>query len=285
MRASLIKPLQSGAALKRDIASANTGSADHAIDVWWLGQSGFLIRWKSINILLDPYLSDALTKKYDGTAKPHVRMSEMVIEPEMLDTVDIVTSSHNHTDHLDAETLGPILRINKGIAFVIPDANRDFVARRVGCEPGFPIGLNDGQSVEVKGVLIHGVPAAHNEIERDAEGRCRFMGYVLNVGKYTIYHSGDTLWYDGIVECLRSFQIDIAMLPINGSDPSRGVAGNLNAFEAAKLGKEIGARLVIPHHYNMFRFNTADPEEFVREATAILQPYRVLQLGERLTYS
>jgi L-ascorbate metabolism protein UlaG (beta-lactamase superfamily) len=63
------------------------------------------------------------------------------------------------------------------------------------------------------------------------------------------------------------------------------VAGNLNAFEAAKLGKEIGARLVIPHHYNMFRFNTADPEEFVREATAILQPYRVLQLGERLTYS
>jgi L-ascorbate metabolism protein UlaG (beta-lactamase superfamily) len=63
------------------------------------------------------------------------------------------------------------------------------------------------------------------------------------------------------------------------------VAGNLSAFEAAKLGYEIGARLVLPHHYNMFRFNTADPNDFVRAALARSQPYRVLQLGERLTYS
>ena len=284
MGESLIKPLQHGAALKREIISANTGADDDSIDIWWLGQSGFLVRWKSMNILLDPYLSDALTKKYAGTAKPHVRMSEMVIHPEMLDTIDIVTSSHNHTDHLDAETLVPLLNLNKGISFVIPEANREFVAARVGCDPGFPIGLNDGETIELKGVMVHGVPAAHNDIERDNHGHCRFLGYVLNLGKYTIYHSGDTLWYDGIVACLRSFKIDVAMLPINGNDPSRGVAGNLNAFEAAKLGKEIGAKLVVPHHYDMFRFNTADPQDFVHEASALLQPYRILQLGERLHY-
>ena len=31
---------------------------------WWLGQSGFLLQWKGNRILIDPYLSDSLTKKY-----------------------------------------------------------------------------------------------------------------------------------------------------------------------------------------------------------------------------
>ncbi len=73
--------------------------------LWWLGQSGFLLQWQGIHVLLDPYLSDSLTKKYSQTDKPHVRMTELVIDPARLSFVDIVTSTHNHTDHLDAETL------------------------------------------------------------------------------------------------------------------------------------------------------------------------------------
>ncbi|MGZ9225209.1 MAG: hypothetical protein ACXW4M_06595 [Anaerolineales bacterium] len=49
--------------------------------------------------MIDPYLSDSLTKKYAGTNKPHVRMTERVIAPEWLDFVEVVTSSHIHTDH------------------------------------------------------------------------------------------------------------------------------------------------------------------------------------------
>ena len=47
-------------------------------------------------------------------------------------------------------------------------------------------------------------------------------------------------------------------LPINGRAPERRVAGNLSGAEAARLAKSIGARLVIPCHYEMFEFNTAD---------------------------
>jgi len=73
--------------------------------LWWLGQSGFLLQWNEKRILTDPYLSDSLTKKYAATDKPHTRVSELVLSPDLLKNISIVTSSHNHTDHLDAETL------------------------------------------------------------------------------------------------------------------------------------------------------------------------------------
>ena len=211
-------------------------------------------------------------------------MSEQVINPALLDTIDIVTSSHNHTDHLDAETLIPIIKSNPAIAFIIPEANRGFVADRVNCNLTFPLGLNDGEKVEVNGFTFYGVPAAHNTIERDESGRCKFMGYVIQFGKWSLYHSGDTLWYEGMVETLKPFHVDLAFLPINGNDAQRGVAGNLDTREAAQLGKAIGARLVIPHHYDLFLFNTADPEDFAAHATALHQPYRILKMGEHFSF-
>src|SRR3954447_9170830 len=94
---------------------------DGRLHVWWLGQSGFLVQWHGEHLLLDPYLSDSLTQKYAATDKPHVRMTERVIAPERLDFVQAITSSHNHTDHLDAETLRPLLRANPGATLVIPE--------------------------------------------------------------------------------------------------------------------------------------------------------------------
>ena len=79
-------------------------AAPNQIHLWWLGQSGFLVQYQGRHLLIDPYLSDSLTKKYAGTDKAHVRMTERVIAPKRLDFVDVVTSSHNHTDHLDGET-------------------------------------------------------------------------------------------------------------------------------------------------------------------------------------
>jgi len=280
----LIPAYSSGAELQEQIVNSKAAGGKDHFDIWWLGQSGFLIQWNGTLILFDPYLSDSLTKKYDGTAKPHVRMSELVIAPELLNGIDIVSSSHNHTDHLDAETLNPILKSNPGISFVIAEANRSFVCDRLKCENDFPIGLNDGKNITLKGFTYNGVPAAHNTIERDELGRCRFMGFVVQFGKWAIYHSGDTLLYENMTDILKPFKVDIAFLPINGNDPARGVAGNLNAQEAATLGKNIKAGLVIPHHYHMFEFNTADPEEFAREAESEKQTFQILKLGERLQF-
>ncbi len=59
----------------------------------------------------------------------------------------------------------------------------------------------------------------------------------------------------------------------------------MNGHEAARLARDIGARLAIPCHYEMFEFNTAPPEEFIRAAQELNQPCRVLRAGERWSSS
>jgi len=252
--------------------------------LWWLGQSGYLLAWKGKKILIDPYLSDSLTAKYADTNKPHIRMSELVVRPELLTGISIVSSSHNHTDHLDAATLIPIIQNNPGISFIIPEANRQFVAERVKIAAGYPLGLDDATSVTVDDFTFYGIAAAHNAPDRDEAGRYKYLGYIIRFGKWTIYHSGDTLWYEGLEKKLAEFSIDLALLPINGNDPARGVAGNLNTDEAVLLAKAAGIRHVIPCHYDMFTFNTADPALFAAKAESLGQSYAILAPGERWSY-
>lgn len=278
----MIKPMRQEDAWLADVEAAR--QARDRLHLWWLGQSGFLVQWQGRHLLLDPYLSDALTRKYAATDKPHVRMTERVIAPERLGFVEVATSSHNHTDHLDAETLGPLRAANPALRLVVPAANRDFAADRLALPPDRLDAIEVGSVLELAGFGIHAVPAAHEAVERDEQGRHRHVGLVIETGAGTIYHSGDTVLYPGMVEALRRWRIDIALLPINGRAPERRVAGNLTGPEAAQLAKDIGARVAVPCHYEMFAFNTASPAEFVATCERLGQGHRVLRAGERLTW-
>ena len=274
----MIRPIRSHDALLADIRASDR--RDGNFRLWWLGQSGFLLQWQGIHVLLDPYLSDSLTKKYRQTDKPHVRMTELVIDPARLSFVNVVTSSHNHTDHLDAETLVRILTGDPRPKLVIAESNRAFAADRLSIDPAIPIGVDDGTTVEISGIRFSGVASAHETVERDDQGRARFLGYVLQFGEWVVYHSGDTIRYSGMSEKLRTFGVHLALLPINGRAPERRVAGNLSGPEAAQLAKDISAKVVIPCHFEMFEFNTAPPEEFVNECRRMGQPCQVLRCGE-----
>lgn len=269
----MIVPAQKDDALLLDIGAADVADGD--VRLWWLGQSGFLVQFDRAHLLLDPYLSDSLTTKYAETDKPHVRMTERVIDPARLDFVDVVTSSHNHTDHLDAETLVPLGYANPDLTLVVAEVNRQFVADRLRVDAGWPVGLNIGSHVDVGPFRIEAVPAAHEQLDP------QYVGYVVRCGRWTLYHSGDTVRYDGMADRLRPYGIDVALLPINGRAPERRVAGNLSADEAAALGSGIGARVVIPCHYEMFAFNTADPATFVAACRASGQRGDVLRCGEQ----
>jgi L-ascorbate metabolism protein UlaG (beta-lactamase superfamily) len=256
-------------------------SKDHGL--WWLGQSGFLVVQQGRALLLDPYLSDSLTRKYEKTDKPHTRITEQVVNPAALaalGAIELITSSHNHTDHFDPETLQPLLAENSRTRLLIPAANRQLAIERLPGSADRLLEIDAGQSVTVADIRISAVPSAHPTIERDAAGRCRFLGYVVQWAGVTIYHSGDMLWHDDLVSSLRPFRIDLALLPINGDRPERKVAGNLDGRQAAQLAHAIGARWVIPCHYDLFEFNTASPEEFVGECERLGQPHRVLRNGE-----
>ena len=277
----MIEPFKSDDALLSEIRATEPGDG---CALWWLGQSGFLIKHAAGYLLFDPYLSESLTKKYATTDKPHVRMTRRPVDPARLDMISVVTSTHAHTDHFDPDTLLPLKHGNPDLRLVLPEANRHAAIERLGTTGDWLVGVNEGETIAVHGFTFHPVPAAHESVERDEHGRCRFLGYVVRFDNpaITIYHSGDCVPFDGQAEMLAPFRIDFAVLPINGRRPERRVAGNFWGREAAELAHSIGAKIALPCHFEMFEFNTEPPDEFVAACGRLGQACRVLRCGERL---
>jgi L-ascorbate metabolism protein UlaG (beta-lactamase superfamily) len=276
----MIKPFLQEDAFLQDIENARIDR--DRLHIWWLGQSGYIFQWQGHHLLIDPYLSDSLTKKYDGTEKPHIRLIERVIAPERMGFIEAVTSSHNHTDHLDGETLIPLLGENPNISIIVSQANINFAANRLQVLPGRLTGIKvDTAPIKVGPFTLHAIPSAHETLGTDENGDHKYIGLIIEVGGRTIYHSGDCMLYEGLENRLKKWKIDLALLPINGRDPTRGVPGNFNSKEAALLGREINAEMTIPCHYEMFEFNSVSPEGFINEAGRIGQKIHILKCGER----
>jgi L-ascorbate metabolism protein UlaG (beta-lactamase superfamily) len=238
------------------LADVEGARSEPGIHVWWLGQSGFLVGCDGRHLLVDPYLSDSLTAKYAGTETPHVRMTRRIVAPERLAFVDVVLSTHGHTDHLDGETLRAV-----GAPVVAPAGTVALARERTA---GDVTGISEGESVDAGGFRIEAVPATH------PGEHC--VGYVIASGQRRLYHSGDTTSVDPVVR-----EVDVAFVPINGK------LDNLDGPEAARLAHTVAAALAVPCHFDMFAFNTATPDAFVAECERLGQPYRVLRNGERLT--
>ena len=283
----MIEPLFTDDAFLENISQMEASYGDRVV-IAWLGQSGYLVCHGGYRFIIDPYLSDSLTRKYAETKKPHERVSRMVIAPERLTGISFVTSSHNHTDHLDGETLTKLIDANPGVKVIVPRANKEFALERL-----LGAGVTNAATylvdvpvhetltlADIHGCTITAVPAAHEALDTDENGDYRYHGYCITVGGVTIYHSGDCIPYDGLATAVLPYKPDVALLPINGCDPSRGVSGNFSGPEAAALAHSLNVKCVIPNHYDLFAFNTADPQEFVDACDGIGQPHRVLKLGE-----
>jgi L-ascorbate metabolism protein UlaG (beta-lactamase superfamily) len=129
---------------------------------------------------------------------------------------------------------------------------------------------------------VRAVPSAHEGLDTDARGRHLYLGFVIEAEGLRLYHSGDGLAYDGLVGWLGPGPFDVLFLPINGRDPARGVPGNMSAAEAVALASEVRPRFLVPHHYEMFTFNTVPVAHFEAEARRLpagTTP-RVLRCGE-----
>ena len=258
-----IEPVLSGEEL---IAEIHASSKETGMHVWWLGQSGFLVQIAGENLLLDPYLSDSLTTKYADTETPHERITRLIVDPELLSFVDVVTSSHAHGDHLDPGTLPHVLKGDA--AFVCAAGSERIAAEYAGRQPDAALGIDDDATFG--GFSIHAVPAYH-------EGAPEAVGYVIRNGAYALYHAGDSRRVQGMAEAVAPHGVDIAIVPINGQ------LGNMDGADAARLAYEAAAHIAIPCHHEMFRFNTASTSRFVAECVRIGQEYRLPRAGERIT--
>jgi L-ascorbate 6-phosphate lactonase len=276
----MIEPLLQGAELIEEIEA--TLPAPGALALWWLGQSGFLIKSPQGLLVVDPYLSEHLTTKYEGSSRPHIRMTRAPLRGTDLTVVDVVLASHKHSDHLDPGTLPDLLAASPTAALVLPESLRGH-ALGLGLPADRLIGVDSGQVVERAGFRIRAVPSAHEQIDRDGAGRHPYLGYVIESEGLRLYHSGDSLAYEGLHGELGSEPFDVLFLPINGRDPARGVPGNMTAAEAVDLAARVRPRYLVPHHYDMFTFNTVAALVFEAEARRLppgVEP-RILRCGER----
>jgi L-ascorbate metabolism protein UlaG (beta-lactamase superfamily) len=242
--------------------AANLGNEPAGVELYWLGQAGFLVRSPGLSFVIDAYLSDQLAEKYRGGVFSHARLMAPPITVAELPSLDFVFCTHHHGDHLDSPTIKEIARKFSHTRFIVPAASEPEIARTdlrkeriVWAEAEREIQLSDTLKVTP-------VKAAHEDFEYDQLGRDRFLGYLFGVEAGLIYHSGDTVRYPGLVERIIRSGPQLALLPVNGRRPElreKKVPGNFTLEEAVRFCLDGRIPALIAHHFGMFAFNTIDP--------------------------
>lgn len=261
----------------------------NSLAFWGLGQMGIAIKGPDGILYIDPCLSDYVrsiagdwfTRAYDPP-----------LAPERITHATALLSSHEHGDHLDPLTLGPMAQANPNAPLIATGWSRE-ICTEFGLAADRLIVPRAEEPMTIPGTSarLTALPSAHYDVEHDPERGHRWFGYLIEWNGVVFYHSGDTIIYDGYEAMLRRYPTpDVAMLPINGRDWYReadvGAIGNLWPYEAARLASDLGFGLVIAGHNDMYPNNTISmgsiADAFAKFAPR--QPYKLLQPGELLYY-
>ncbi|HCT93023.1 MAG TPA: MBL fold metallo-hydrolase [Lachnospiraceae bacterium] len=259
---------------------------DDQIALYYLGQEGFLIRYRSTSVLIDPYLSYYVDQNCCTEQVKWVRRYEAPVLPDQLDFVDYVFCTHDHFDHADPDTLRAIAGHNMKVKFIVPEPARDTI-QSYGIDSKRMIGAVAGQELCLGECRICPVPAAHEILHRDKNGNYKELGYKMFFGSTALFHAGDCCVYDGLAGCLEN--IDILMVPVNGRSYYKlhqDIVGNMNAEEAVLLARKTHARLLIPMHFDLYDVNGVNPAYFVDCLYRInpKQAFHMFSPGERYVF-
>lgn len=231
-----------------------------AIALWWLGQASVALRIGDTTVYIDPFLSDSSS-----------RLVPPPCNGDQVTNADVVLLTHGHSDHLDVGAIPLIARASPDASFVAPGPLVSQVAELVGSSERV-LAADPGTSMLLGNLGVVTVMAKHEEFDRDPALGYPYLGYVLRNRTVSLYHAGDTIPYDGLVDTLAPLGIHLALLPINGRDyfrGLRGIAGNMDAREAAEVASRLNVDTVIPIHYGMFAGNTTSPGPFVEHLQSL----------------
>lgn len=250
---------------------------------WGLGQVGVAIKGPTGVLYVDPYLTDS-----DGEGGSLPRTFSPPIAPAEVTNASAVLLTHVHIDHTDPDTVLPLSEASPEARFVAPFTSRDTLVE-AGLDEARIVVPEVGEPFEISGATVTAVPSAHTELEYDAERGYPYLGYVVEWNDVTIYHAGDTVVYDGLIDALSAWNIDLAFVPINGRDffrTERGIIGNTDFREATELTEILDIGLIVPTHYDLIEGNLADPGYFVSHlyATNPMRPHKLLRPGELLYF-
>jgi L-ascorbate 6-phosphate lactonase len=240
-----------------------------ALVVTWLGQASFRFDVGDRRILVDPFFAEHEARLY-----PPLSVDEHGTG------VDWLLVSHPHIDHLDPYSLREVAARSPDLTVVAPAPLETEV--REASDAGF-VGVNRGDTVDLPGAgSLTVVPAVHGMTVADGyPDDPRFVGYVLELDGTTLYHAGDTIVTDALRAALTPLAIDVALLPVNGRTHYReleGLVGNMGTRDAVALATEIGASILVPYHWDLFRGNTESPGRVVDDAVEADAPLHVFTL-------
>jgi L-ascorbate metabolism protein UlaG (beta-lactamase superfamily) len=204
--------------------------------LWWLGHAGFIVRFATITFYVDPCLS-----------RPGAPLQASDIRH-----ADMILATHAHSGHLDPASVIPMLERSKRAKLVLPKS---------AAEQAHAAGISYHRMTTTDADLrieyfkddlygrVYAVPSAHPRLDWTADGGYPYLGYLIRFGRWTIYHAGDCVLYEGLAERLRPYNVSVALLPIGGN--------NFSVSQAAQLAADIGATWLVPMHY------TGGAEEFI----------------------
>jgi L-ascorbate metabolism protein UlaG (beta-lactamase superfamily) len=266
-----------------------TNIIPNSLAIWGMGQMGVGVKTPKAVLYIDLCLSDSVREQFGDF---WTRAYDPPIEPDQINNADYYLITHEHMDHLDPQTVGPIGQASPNAMFVAPGWCVDLLhecgidsTRIILPEAMVPFTLPGTD------VTVTAVPSAHYEKEYDPQKGYRWLGYLIESNGVRFYHAGDTIIYDGYIDTLRKLpQPDVAMLPVNGRDHFRETEGNLTGnllpIEAARLAHDLGWDVLIPGHNDLYANNMIPFREIINalETTAPRQKYKVLQPGELYYY-
>jgi L-ascorbate metabolism protein UlaG (beta-lactamase superfamily) len=251
------------------------------IVVYFLGQSGYVLKTKETIIYIDPYLSDYVEHPEGLNDQLMHRNYPPPFLPQEIQKLDAVLCTHVHVDHMDPWTLERIKVPFKFYASIGAYEKNQFAfpeERIVFLEP-----LNEYKIEDIK---LQPIPAAHYELVDD-QGRPDALSFIININEKSLLFWGDGVIYDGLVDKLQKYDFEFAFIPINGRDKEReakGIIGNINAVEVAKLCSKLNIDVLIPNHVDMFKNNSASIEYFLQCINEHCpgQQVKVMHCGDRI---
>lgn len=252
--------------------------------LWSLGQAGFAIKGGEAIAYIDPYLSDSMA----ASGGP-MRRFPLPMNPGAIQHADVVFVTHEHADHADRATLGPLLAASPQATLVTSPQGRE-IALQAGVATERIVVPRLGERVSQGTLTYTAVPAAHYAYEVDSAGHSRWMGFLIECNNVTLYHAGDTILVPEMLAALDGQRIDLALLPINGRDffrEQQEIVGNLWPREAVELAVAINARVLIGIHNDLFDGNRVNPGLLFDELDRLApwQRCHLLQPGELYLYA
>lgn len=214
---------------------------DGEIGLTWIGHASFLIQTQGKNLLIDPNWAKWL--------KVIKRIRHPGVELRDLPQIDLVLVTHAHFDHLDRKTLREVAADQP---IVVP-----FEVGNLVHDLGFQSvhELHYWEAYELGPLKITLTPCHHWGARVLHDSHRGFGGFIIEAGGRSIFHCGDTAYFEGFKEIGERHSIDLALLPIGAYDPPSGREVHMNPEEALQAFADLGARRMVPMHYGSFRLS------------------------------